>query len=143
MLNGHSQKDRKLSLNLQYFRPSFSYHLSLRSLFCLFLSGRFTLVLLYHQRQTINLKLLVVNKVKGPNSQTIRTILSQHFTRLLMEVSKGAKFRNQYDHVPHLTQDTNGKLTNSQLDTTNESQEVSTFPAGDTIGTYKQTRIKA
>ena len=31
---------------LQYFRPSLSYHLSLRS-FCLFLSGRFTQVLLY------------------------------------------------------------------------------------------------
>ena len=27
--------------------------------------------------------------------------------------------------------DTNGKVTNSQLDTTNESQEVSPFPAGD------------
>ena len=63
--NGHSQKDRKfgfqdqLSLNAgqqycrmlqvvirQYFRPSFGYHLSLRS-FLLFLSGRFTQVLLY------------------------------------------------------------------------------------------------
>ena len=33
--------------------------------------------------------------------------------------------------VPHRTQDTNGKVTNSQLDTTNESQEVSPFPAGD------------
>ena len=32
---------------LQYFRPSLSYHLSLRSLFCLLLSGRFTQVLLY------------------------------------------------------------------------------------------------
>ena len=30
-----------------------------------------------------------------------------------------------------LAQDTNGKVTNSQLDTTNESQEVSPFPAGD------------
>ena len=30
-----------------------------------------------------------------------------------------------------MTQDTNGKMTNSQLDTTNESQEVSPFPAGD------------
>ena len=30
-----------------------------------------------------------------------------------------------------LTEDTNGKVTNSQLDTTNESQEVSPFPAGD------------
>ena len=45
-----------------------------------------------------------------------------------LKVSKGAKIRNQ---VPHLTQDTNGKVTNSQLDITNESQEVSSFPAGD------------
>ena len=30
---------------LQYFQPSLSYHLSLRSVFCLFLSGRFTPVL--------------------------------------------------------------------------------------------------
>ena len=42
-----------------------------------------------------------------------------------MKVSKGAKIRNRYNPVPHLTQDTNGKVTNSQLDTTNESQEVS------------------
>ena len=34
---------------LQYFRPSLSYHLSLRSLFCLFLSGRLRQVLLYRQ----------------------------------------------------------------------------------------------
>ena len=39
--------------------------------------------------------------------------------------------RNRYNQVPHLTQDTNGKVTNSQLDITNESQEVSLFPAGD------------
>ena len=30
---------------LQYFGPQLNYHLSLRSLFCLFLSGRFTQVL--------------------------------------------------------------------------------------------------
>ena len=46
-------------------------------------------------------------------------------------VSKSAKIRNRYNQVPHLTQDTNGKVTNSQLDTTNESQEVSPFPASD------------
>ena len=51
--------------------------------------------------------------------------------RLISKVSKGAKIRNRYNQVPHLTQDTNGKVTNSQLDTTNESQEVSSFPAGD------------
>ena len=49
----------------------------------------------------------------------------------LFKVSKGAKIRNRYNQVPHLTQDTNGKVTNSQSDTTNESQEVSPFPAGD------------
>ena len=33
---------------LRYFRPSLSYHLSIKSLFCLILSGRFTQVLLYN-----------------------------------------------------------------------------------------------
>ena len=31
------------------------------------------------------------------------------------KVSKGAKIRNRYNQVPHLTQDTNRKVTNSQL----------------------------
>ena len=48
-----------------------------------------------------------------------------------IKLIKGAKIRNRYNQVPHLTQDTNGKKTNSQLDTTNESQEVNPFPAGD------------
>ena len=47
------------------------------------------------------------------------------------KASTSANIRNRYNQVPHLTQDTNGKVTNSQVDTTNESQEVSTFPAGD------------
>ena len=33
---------------LQYFRPSLSYYLTFRSLFCLFLSGRLRQVLLYY-----------------------------------------------------------------------------------------------
>ena len=64
--NDHPQKDPKLVFKaqyrlmqvksiaecskvsiLQYFRPSLSYHLTLRSLFCLYLSGRFTQGLLY------------------------------------------------------------------------------------------------
>ena len=49
---------------------------------------------------------------------------------IILKVSKGAKIRN-HRSVPHLTQDTNGKVTNSQLDITIESQEVSPFPAGD------------
>ena len=31
-----------------------------------------------------------------------------------VQVSNGAKIRNRYNQVPHLTQDTNGKVTNSQ-----------------------------
>ena len=65
--NGHSQKDRKLFFKtnyhlmrvksiaecskgsiLQYFRPSLSYHLSLRHFFFLFLSCYFAQVLLYN-----------------------------------------------------------------------------------------------
>ena len=52
-------------------------------------------------------------------------------TTLIIKVSKGAKIRNRYNQVPHLNQYANGNVTNSQLDTTNESQEVSPFPAGD------------
>ena len=88
--------------------------MSLRSLFCLFLSGRLRQVLLYHQ------------KVSGYGQE-----IPQSHTADLLKVSKGAKIRSRYNQVPHPTQDTNGKVTNSQLDTTNERQEVSPFPAGD------------
>ena len=53
----------------------------------------------------------------------------QTLSQFWFKVSKGAKIRNQYNQVPHMTQDTNGKVTNSQLGTTNESQEVSPIPA--------------
>ena len=48
-----------------------------------------------------------------------------------VKVRKKAKIRNRYNQAPHLTQDTNGNVTTSQLDIINESQEVSPFPAGD------------
>ena len=35
-------------------------------------------------------------------------------TTLIIKVSNGAKIRNRYNQVPQLTQDTNGKVTNSQ-----------------------------
>ena len=50
---------------------------------------------------------------------------------LVLQTKKSAKIRDQYNQVPHLTQDTNGKVTNSQLIITNESQEVSPFQEGD------------
>ena len=42
-----------------------------------------------------------------------------------------AKIRNRYNQASHLTQDTNGKVTPSQLYIINERQEVSPFPAGE------------
>ena len=47
------------------------------------------------------------------------------------KVRKRANIRNRYNQAPHLTQYTNGKVTTSQLDITNESQEVSPFLGGD------------
>ena len=38
----------------------------------------------------------------------------KHKTQHIIKVSNGAKIRNRYNQVPHLTQDTNGKVTNSQ-----------------------------
>ena len=52
-------------------------------------------------------------------------------SKMYIKVSKSAKIRNRYNQVPHMTQDTNGKVTNSQLDTANESQDVSPFQEGD------------
>ena len=45
---------------LQYFRPSLNYQLSLRALFCLFLSGLFTQVVLYTFNFQVNSMLCFV-----------------------------------------------------------------------------------
>ena len=58
-------------------------------------------------------------------SETIYLFVTIYRSLVLKIKSKGAKIRNRYNQVPLLTKDTNGKVTNSQLDTTNESQEVS------------------
>ena len=54
-------------------------------------------------------------KALGAKSDLV-TILSMANPAVLFEyhlkVSKGAKIRNRYNQVPHLTQDTNGKVTN-------------------------------
>ena len=47
---------------------------------------------------------------------------------------------NRYNQTLHLAQDTSGKVTTSQLDITNESQEVSPFPAGDHKALIKALR---
>ena len=69
--------------------------------------------------------------LRGTIASFIRNTGCLSFTNDPLKVRKGAKIRNQYNQVPHLTQDTNRKVTNSQLDVTNKSQEVSPSPAGD------------
>ena len=48
-----------------------------------------------------------------------------------MKVRKEGKDQESIHSSPHLTQDTNWKVITSQLDITNESQEVSPFQARD------------
>ena len=40
--------------------------------------------------------------------------ICEKIVHFMIKVSNGAKIRNRYNQVPHLTQDTNGKVTNSQ-----------------------------
>ena len=81
--------------------------------------------------QLITIKLCT--KFQNPKSSSCGEIFDRKkkVYRQKNKVSKGAKIRNQYNQVLHLTQDTYGEVTNSQLDTPNESQEVSPFPACD------------
>ena len=87
VLSGHSKKRPKLVIKtdyrlrnagqsiaecykgsiLQYFRPSFSYHLSLRSLFCLFLSGHLRQAYLYEQIHLLNTNAYIVRGARGLN----------------------------------------------------------------------------
>ena len=62
---------------LQYFRPSLSYHLSLRPLFCLFLSGSLRQVLLYGKRKRLQPKI-------------------EHITVHLLQI-----FKNAQDYLYH------------------------------------------
>ena len=71
------------------------------------------------------------NKFTNFNNAGVRMLNSINHMTQSLNVRKRAKIRNRYNQAPHLTQDTNGKVTTSQLDTTNESQEVSPFPVGD------------
>ena len=60
---------------------------------------------------------------------SILILLCQQVTH--NKVRKRAKIRNRYNQAPHMTQDTNGKVTTSQFDITNKSQDVNPLPAGD------------
>ena len=52
---------------------------------------------------------LLISYQAGDNGKEVRDVFCD-----ISKVSKAAKIRNLYNQVPHLTQDTNGKVTNSQ-----------------------------
>ena len=58
-------------------------------------------------------------------SKAIFSLGHAHVVTCHVKIRKRAKIRNRYNQAPHMTQDTIGKVTTSQLDITNESQEVS------------------
>ena len=82
-------------------------------------------------------------RTRGPSVSS--QALYHWATALPTSSTKGNKegnIRNRYNRVRHLIQDTNGKVTNLQLDITNESQEVSPFPEGDHKATINRRAQK-
>ena len=75
--------------------------------------------------------------------EIISTILSSstcHWRSvLLLQVRKRAKIRNRYNKVPHLTKDTNGKVT---IRYHNQSQEVSPFTSDDHKTSINRSALK-
>ena len=50
-------------------------------------------------------------------SDSASSKIKKYNQTISIQVSKGANIRNRYNQVPHLTQNTKGKVTHSQLDT--------------------------
>ena len=70
---------------LQYFRPSLRYHLSLRSLFWLFLNGRFTQVLLYCNKKNLDTMSSLRTKLQNLNKNQL-TFSLQRCDEKIMQV---------------------------------------------------------
>ena len=71
-------------------------------------------------RKSVDIKLV---KTDGSENEKLRKIIAKpnfngrvKFSDELsaIQISKGSKIRNRFNQVPHLTQDTNGKVTNSE-----------------------------
>ena len=96
--------------------PLLSLSICVSSTYCLF----FYFFIIYHYSLNIDIFLNICPRTSAQKRNIYggngSPCLQPRFRR--KKVSKGAKIRNRYNQVPHLTQDTNGKVTNSQLDTT-------------------------
>ena len=71
-------------------------------------------------------------------------VYRQVLTSFLEQSNKGAQIRYRYNQVPHLTQNANGKVTNSQLDTKTKTRvKRSALSPQVTTRHIKQTPTKA
>ena len=90
-------------------------------------------------------------RFRSKSMRTIERHLQQNLNKIehwatnngfkFSKVSKDAKIRNRYNQVPHLTQDTNGKVTNSQK-TPQTRAKRSALSQQVTTKHNKQTRTK-
>ena len=64
------------------------------------------------QRPDMNIKVAAFTVSEKSSNKSMHNF-NEKGNACLVKVSKGAKIRNRYNQVPHLTQDTNGKVTNS------------------------------
>ena len=84
--------------------------------------------------QNTQMQYLVISFISNVHLKYLKNESVVSFENLLCKrllSKKEGKDQESNNQAPHLTHDTNGKETTSQLDITNESQEFSPFPAGD------------
>ena len=88
---------------------------------------------IHHQLRNLN-KHTHVTKFTSGCSVVFLSISAEYIlhTKDIVKVRKKAKIRNQYNQLPHLTQDTTWENDkNTRKHHTKESQGVSPFPTGD------------
>ena len=89
----------------------------------------------------------VIKVLKNPlckSSQALQTGLRSldMANSRVCKVSKVAKIRNRHNQAPHLTQDTNGKVTNSQKTPQTRAKRSAPPPSRRPRSTHKQTRTQ-
>ena len=106
------------SLFGNYARPSNDYRQLIWCLFLTILRTGSEGIKLFPCTARLRMKLTMLIHAIMPKYIGILTFISMINTiserSKASKVSKVAKIRNRYNQVPHLTQDTNGKVTNSQ-----------------------------
>ena len=73
----------------------------------------------YEKLSMVKYPFYFTNWQKRIKTNCMQSIEKKYLVAYVLKVRKRAKIRNRYNHAPHLTQDSNGKVTTSQSDPTN------------------------